>query len=532
MEEKNANEFSYKFKKFFTRKVKIRIALATLVVLVLLGFLLKFTVYYDRLYHGISVNGIFVGGSTVEEAKEILTEYYTKLGNTMVSVACKDENIVISGKEISAKFDVDKGVEKAFNYGKEGNLFNRIKNGLKYQLTDENVSYNISYDRLSFDSKIDKLINAVGREVVQPTYSRVEEKLYITTGITGIKIDEPTVVAQVIDKFNKCENGLIMCEATEVKPNPVNVTKIRSEIYTEAQDATYLNTAGAFEVTSEKTGVDFDVETAEKIANAVTDEGVQFTIDLVITLPQVTTEQILKDLFKEELATFTSYYKTSEVERTENVRLSASLVDGTILMPGQEFSYNTVVGERSIERGFQIAKVYQSGKVVDGLGGGICQTSSTLYNAVLYADLEITERRNHSLPVSYVKPGRDATVVYGTTDFRFKNNQKTPIKIEAKASGGVLTIKILGFEDDKKTITLKTETVQVRPFTETIIEDTTMPVGSTQIVTKGSNGYVVKTYKVTTVDGVEVENKLISTDTYAPIVQVKKVGVEPTLEGL
>jgi vancomycin resistance protein YoaR len=201
-------------------------------------------------------------------------------------------------------------------------------------------------------------------------------------------------------------------------------------------------------------------------------------------------------------------------------------------MPGQEFSYNKVVGERSLERGFQIAKVYQSGKVVDGLGGGICQTSSTLYNAVLYADLEITERRNHSLPVSYVNLGRDATVVYGTTDFRFKNNQKTPIKIDAKASGGVLTVKILGFEDDNKKITLKTETVQVRPFTETIIQDTTIPVGSTQITQKGSNGYIVKTYKITTIDGVTSEPKLISTDTYAPIVQIKKIGVEPTMEGL
>lgn len=532
MDEKTSSEKSNKVKGFFTRKVKIRIAYITLIVVVLIGLLLKFTVYYDKLYHGISVNGIYVGGSTLQEATEILTDYYTNLPNTIITVACKDETIMVTGKEISAKFDVDKAAQIAFDYGREGNIFNRFINGLKYQMSDEDITYNINYDRLSFDSKIDKLINAIGKEVVQPSYSRVEDKLFVTTGITGVKVDESAVVAKVIDKFNKSQNALIVCEAEEVKPNPVNVSKIRNEIYTEAQDATYINTSGAFEVTSEKIGVDFELENAEKIAKAVTEEGVQFSIDLIITVPQVTKEQILKDLFKVELASFTSYYKTSEIERTENVRLSASLVNGTILMPGQEFSYNTIVGERSIERGFQIAKVYQSGKVVDGLGGGICQTSSTLYNAVLEADLEVTERRNHSLPVSYVKLGRDATVVYGTTDFRFKNNQQTPIKIEAKASGGVLTIKIFGFEDDNKTVALKTETVQVRPFTETIIEDTTIPVGSTQILTKGSNGYVVKTYKTVTVDGVTSEPKLISTDTYAPIVQVKKVGVEPTLEGL
>lgn len=521
-----------KCKKIFTRKVQLRIAYVMLLVVVLLAILLKFTVYYNNLYNGLSINGVYVGGCTLEEAKDILNEYYKDLEETVIAVECNDEQVLIKGSEIFAKFDVDKSVETAFNYGKEGNIVKRVANALKYQLTEENIVCNIEYDRLSLDSKIDKLINTVGREVVQPTYSRIEEKLFITTGITGIKIDESAVVSQVIDSFNKCEDTIISCEATEVKPNAVNVSKIRNEIYSEAQDATYINNSGAFEVTKEKTGIDFDVENAEKIAKAVTDEGVQFTIDLIITLPQVTTEEILKDLFKTELSTFTTYYKVSEVERSENVRLSASLINGTILMPGQEFSYNTTVGERSIERGFQIAKVYQSGKVVDGLGGGICQTSSTLYNAVLFADLEITERRNHSLPVSYVKLGRDATVVYGTTDFKFKNNQKTPIKIEAKASGGALTIKILGFDDDNKTISLKTETVQVRPFTETIIQDTTIPVGSTKIVQKGSNGYTVKTYKIVTEDGVESEPKLISTDTYAPIVQVKKIGVEPSMEGL
>jgi len=375
VEGQSTNDFSTKLKKFFTRKVKIRIAYISLIIVILLGILFKFTIYYGKLYNGLSINGVYVGGNSVEEAKDILTDYYKSLPSTLVGVACKDEQITITGRDISAKFDVEKAVETAFNYGKEGNIFKQVINGLKYQLSDEDITYNISYERLAFDSKIDKLINAVGREVVQPAYSRVEEKLYITTGITGIKIDEPKLVSQVVNKFNRCENSMVICEAEEVKPNPINVSKIRSEIYTEAQDAAYINNSGAFEVTAEKIGIDFDLENAEKIANAVKDEGVQFTIDLIITLPQVTTEQVLKDLFKEELATFTSYYKTSEVQRTENVRLSADFINGTILMPGQEFSYNTVVGERSLDRGFQVAKVYQSGKVVDGLGGGICQTS-------------------------------------------------------------------------------------------------------------------------------------------------------------
>ena len=514
-----------KFRKYFSRDVKIKILFISLILLVLIGVLLNFTVYYDKIYYGISINGVYVGGSTLEEAEEILEEYYSKLDKVNIDVKCGKKQTTILGKEINASFDVAKSLEVAFNYGREGNIFKRVINGLKYQFGDVDITYNINYDRLSLDSKIDKFISSIGREVVQPEYSVVEDKLYIKTGVTGISVDEALITSQIINGFNHGKTETVICDLKQINPEPINISKIRNEIKKEVKDATYINEAGAFEVIDEVVGVDFDVENAEKIVNAVTAQGVQFTIDLIITQPQVTKEKLLEEIFSEELASFTTYYKVSEKQRSENVRLSAEFINDIILMPGQEFSYNNAVGERSIERGFQVAKVYQAGKVVDGLGGGICQTSSTLYDAVLLADLEVTERKNHSLPVSYVKLGRDATVSYGTTDFRFKNNQMTPIKIDAVANGGTLTIKILGFtKDSTKEVIIKTETIKVRPFTETIVEDTTMPVGSSKVVTKGSNGYTVKAYKIVKQNGVEIENKLISTDTYAPIVQVKKVG--------
>jgi len=243
-------------------------------------------------------------------------------------------------------------------------------------------------------------------------------------------------------------------------------------------------------------------------------------------------DEVLSDLFKDELATYTTYYNVNEVQRTENVRLSAEFINNTILMPGQEFSYNNTVGERSTDRGFKVAKVYQGGQVVDGLGGGICQTSSTLYNAVLYADLEVIERKNHSLSVAYVPLGRDATVSYGTVDFKFKNHKKTPIKIETAVSNGTLTVKILGIKEDSlRTVELRTETVNVRKYPERVINDTSIPVGTTKITTTGKNGYTVKAYKIIKEKGVVVEEKLLSTDTYAPVAQVKKVGVIATPEG-
>ena len=198
-------------------------------------------------------------------------------------------------------------------------------------------------------------------------------------------------------------------------------------------------------------------------------------------------------------------------------------------MPGQEFSYNNVLGERTTERGYKIAKVYQEGQVIDGLGGGICQVSSTLYNAVIKADLEILERKNHSLPVSYVKLGTDATVVYGVIDFRFRNNQQYPVRIESKVSGSTLTVEVCGIETNpNRSVDIETEFVSTIDYTEKTIEDASLPMGTSTIIQTGKKGYKVKSYRVTKENGIEIERKFISTDTYSPIAQIKKVALTET----
>lgn len=136
--------------------------------------------------------------------------------------------------------------------------------------------------------------------------------------------------------------------------------------------------------------------------------------------------------------------------RTTNLQLAASKINGTVLMPGETFSYNQVVGARTIAAGYKEAPIYVSGQVVDGLGGGICQITSTLYNAVLYANLQIVERSNHQFVPSYVTASRDATVVYGSIDFKFKNNREYPIKLVCSVSGGLATFQIFGLKSDNE----------------------------------------------------------------------------------
>ncbi|MEG2380317.1 MAG: VanW family protein, partial [Oscillospiraceae bacterium] len=204
------------------------------------------------------------------------------------------------------------------------------------------------------------------------------------------------------------------------------------------------------------------------------------------TPPAVTSEMLTADLYSETLGSYNSDFGGSSAPRANNVRLASKKMNGTELMPGEVFSYNNIVGERSRANGFQAAPVFVGNKVESGLGGGVCQPSSTLYSAVLYANLEIVERNQHSLSVSYMPGGMDATVSYGSLDFRFKNNTPYPVKVLAIPDGGTLKCSILGYNPEKTSV---------------------------QIV-RSSNGSSFYVTRIVKKDGVEVSREKMPSSTY------------------
>jgi len=188
-------------------------------------------------------------------------------------------------------------------------------------------------------------------------------------------------------------------------------------------------------------------------------------------------------------------YDASNINRSGNLKIAADKINGTVLMPGEEFSFNEIVGKRTIEEGYRNAKIYENGQVVDGLAGGICQISSTLYNAVLLANLEITERRNHSFTTTYVPAGRDATVVYGRQDFKFKNSRTFPIKIEANVANGIAAFNIHGIREEVEyEIKIIPVTTQTIPYQTEYIPDPTVLPGQQRVKQAGHSGYKVTTY--------------------------------------
>ena len=224
--------------------------------------------------------------------------------------------------------------------------------------------------------------------------------------------------------------------------------------------------------------------------------------------------------------------QVTEIE-VQNIELASSKVNGTVIMPGENFSYNTVVGRRTIEAGYKEGTAYIGGKVVPDVGGGICQLSSTLYNVALFANLEIVERSNHMFLTGYVAAGRDATVYYGSIDFVFKNTRKYPIKIVTNSKNGVCAVSIYGIKEEKEyQVVIQPKITSYIGYTTTYKDDPTLEEGKEVVEQAGVNGCRSECYKILKLDGKVVEQKLLSKDTYKAKEKIvrrgtKKVNAEP-----
>lgn len=272
-------------------------------------------------------------------------------------------------------------------------------------------------------------------------------------------------------------------------------------------------------------------KTLENLPSKWADFNGDIKVPIVIeeAQPQIT-EEDLKSMG--ELAHYTTWYNTGEIDRSHNLVRAAYTINTRVVQPGEVFSFNQTVGKRSFETGYRDAMVIVGGKFEPGVGGGICQVSSTLYNAVLLSGLEIVERHNHNLAVAYIPTGLDATVSYGLQDFKFKNNTRHPVYLRSVAGGGGLTITIYGHLSNKKNITLEHYIDQVIPFQEIREKDPTLAPGEERIETKGMPGYVARSYRVFHDNNGEVIiREKLATDRYSPLNKIIFVGEEPPIEG-
>ena len=525
---KNSNEEKEEKKNPYTdydevvkinNKIKRKIFIIVLFIIIFIAIAIFSTIFSflninnQNIISGVSINYIDVSGLSKEEAKERVENVFNEKINKEIKVIYGEYESTINPTLIEAKFDIDKSIEQAYKIGRSGNIITNNYNILFSLINKKNINTNLSINEEATKRVIKDIGANLPGAIIETSYYIEDDNLIITKGKEGLIINSDRLIELIYDKLN---NNIISQEYIELpvsqkKPDEINIQKIHDEIYKEPKDAYF--TQDPFKIYPEVEGIDFDISEAEKLLEQeVKDE---YTIKLIITKPNKTINQIGTEAFPSLLSTFTTKYDRTNTNRTTNLQLAINKINGVVLLPGEEFSYNKVVGERTIAAGYREAKVYSNGEVVDGLGGGICQISSTLYNTALLANLEITQRRNHQFVTSYLPAGRDATVVYGAQDFKFRNNRNYPVKIEASLNSGIAKISLYGVKEETEySVTFETKTISAIPYKTKYIEDSSLEAGTEKVQQKGTNGLITETYKILSANGVIVSKTLLSKDTY------------------
>ena len=515
-------------KKRNIKKIIISIIIVAIIALLFSTVFALSNINNEKIISGVTIEGIEVSGLTKEEAKAKLETVYAEKKEKNIELKYEEFESELNPTLMEVSYDIENAVNEAYGLGRNQNIFVNNYNILGTLVGKREIAVNMSLNEETTKQTIEDIGANLPGILIEPSYSIEENKLIITRGKEGIVVkteDLLTQVKELLKDIHATENTIEIPVETRT-PQNIDIDKIHNEVYKQAQDAYY--TKDPFTIYPEVEGIDFDVEKAkEMIAAEVKDE---YIIDLIITKPKITIDQIGTEAFPDQLSTFTTRYDASDKDRTTNLVLACQKLNGKVIMPGQTFSYNETLGPRTAAAGYKNAKIYESGQVVDGLGGGICQISSTLYNAALMSDMEIVERRNHQFVTSYVKAGRDATVVYGSTDFRFKNTRTYPVKIIASAKSGIATVSIFGIKEADRdyTYTFKTETVSTIPFITKYVEDSSLASGKEVVKQKGANGLVTKTYMTKLLNGKVVSTELLSKDTYSAMQKIVHRGKATT----
>jgi len=502
-----------------TKKKIILISLISLgVVLALsLGLCVYGAVQFkksDKILSNVTYEGVYLGSLTKDEATSLLMSRNLNTSNP-IKVTYGEKSFEFAPDGAGITHDIEGVVDQAFKVGRETGIFDLVKSKISY------IPLETSYkeDKEVFADTVDTLMKANNVDLYNYEIHIYENSASVRISDDFKLVDYEKLYNDTMAVIDEKERSINL---NTYRPEKVTAEDIYERIYVKPQNAAQETVDGKTVVTPHTIGVLCNIEDIEK---ALSDGKTTFTIPVTKKYPEVRVEHLSGGLFKDVLGSRTTKYNSGIIGRTKNVTQAANRINGIILNPGDIFSYNSAVGPRTPAAGFSVATVYTKDGLVEELGGGICQVSSTLYNAVLYADLKVVERRNHSYTVTYVKNGLDATVAYGFIDFKFQNTLSSPIKIVTSVGGGVLTITLLGIKENNNTVELYTNTVESYPFTEKRVEVSTLAPGEERVKQNGSYGYKINATKVVKDEsGNIIRRDFLGTNVYIPLTKIIEVG--------
>lgn len=518
MKEKNAEKKSAPeaAKKGFVKPLII--SLAAVVALVLVIVLAVVAVSGEGIAKGVSVEGQKLSGMTEQAATEFIEKNINK------SVPSGNIAVTLNGAEYKLEFadaimgyDAAETAKIAYMTGRNGNVFTNTFEKIGVLFGGKDIPLEPALNEDYIGSFIDEMCQTLPNLKVDDYYFMDGDMLKLVFGNDGDYIDVEKFKADVEDMLRGGESGSIVLQSVSAKAKQFDVDEIYEEIATEPSDSYAEEVDGKKYVMSAKNGYEFDKKELEKAIENNRGKSEEFYFELEVIKPE-NEELDETGLFGETLASYTSKITDSDRNRLTNVNLAATKINGVVINPGDVFAYLSYVEPITAAAGYKSANVYANGKVEKDIGGGVCQVSSALYSAVLYADLDVVKRYNHSLTVGYVPLGQDATVSHGEIDFRFRNNTNEPIKIVASSDSAGVYIKLLGKKLDPS---MSVEVVNVTTATlnpELVVEeDPSLQPGEEKVSYAGKTGYIVETYKDYYKDGKFVERKYVSKSHYRKI---------------
>ena len=457
----------------------------------------------DTFYPNYHINGIAVGGMTVEQASQALA---AELPEQVMTLHCGGNPVKLGWPSDSLP-PVTLGelgyteercgaiAQRLFDQQKSCGFFSQGSRFLSalFSSTGETVS-DEDMDASVFQEQVTRLARELALEPQDTTYSIGENSISITKAVNGRSVKEDALAEALIHAIRTYgTQGELIAYISFAHFNPWNLTAqaIHDDVAAEMKNAGYDPETKS--ITPERLGAEFDVDAAQKALDAAA-PGETVEIPATIEYPRVTAEQLKGVLFRDVLGEARTKVGGTAA-RISNVKLSASSINGYVMNTGDVFSYNGVVGKRTAANGYQPAPAYVKGETVDEIGGGICQTSSTLYLACLRGNLEITERHAHRYIPAYIAAGMDATVSWGGPDYKFTNDTDYPIKIVTSYEGGYLTVKVLGTNATGITAKMTNEKLSTTDFQVVYEDDPTLAPGTEKVKTTPYTGSKWKTYR-------------------------------------
>ena len=468
--------------------------------------------YDNRILDNVYLADVSVGGMTKKEAAEALRKTLGQsYAKTDMILDLGDLTLPLFAKSAKVTVDVKAAAKAAFDYGRTGSQAEQ-EQALSDAMSGPQVLSLLPYlkmDTQYLQTTLQAYADQAGSTLKQTAYTlegeqpelatdKFDEKaptqtLVITMGNPGVGFDTATVYQQVLESYGHHRFQVkVQTFSHDTQPDPLDWEAVQKAVCIEPVDVT-LNMQ-TFQPIPGSYGYDFDLEAAQKAVEEA-EFGQEVRIPMRYVAPEVLEDDVL---YRDVLGEYQTKH-TSNANRNTNLRLACEALNGKILKPGESLSFNDTLGKRTTDKGYKPAPAYAGQELVDQVGGGICQVSSTLYYSVLLADLDVLSRINHGLVPSYIPYGLDATVSWGGPDFKFRNSTNFPIKIEAQVTDGYVKIRILGTEERDYYVKMEYKiTATQEPETEyqDFPHDNDKGYKDGDVIQEGTTGYTVKTYKL------------------------------------